>query len=248
MTFSHRPVCNSGMRYQRSFTFLFQSHHWPSDLLAGACCIVIPLVGWVLLIGYLIEVSASLLEHSDEDYPAFELDRVGDYLDRGLRPGLAQLVALLPIILIGCMGGWIGSMGSEPGKGFAIAFKVIVAVAPLLFGLCLAVSLPLLPVTLFFGKLHQADEKPLSEFVLDFLKHVWREALLAQTFVLVTGTALLVCGLVPCGFGAPPALAIAGFSQYHLLAQLHALYLQRIQREAVPQPQATATSGVGAAP
>ena len=61
-------------------------------------------------------------------------------------------------------------------------------------------------------------------FAQEFLKHVWREAILAQVFVLVTGLALTIIGLVFCGFGIPFAVALAVFSQYHLLAQLYELY------------------------
>jgi len=66
-----------------------------------------------------------------------------------------------------------------------------------------------------------------GSFVGEFFKHVLHETVLAQTFIVVTGLALATFGVLLCGIGAPPALALAAFAQYHLLGQLHALYAQR---------------------
>jgi hypothetical protein len=66
------------------------------------------------------------------------------------------------------------------------------------------------------------------------------DALRAQVFVVVLGFASAGFGFLLCGVGAPPALALAGFAQYHLFGQLHALYKQRRgAEESVPQPAAS---------
>jgi hypothetical protein len=92
----------------------------------------------------------------------------------------------------------------------------------------------LVPLTIYFGP--GADGKSAGQFTQDFLKHVWRETFLAQLFVLVTGASLAIVGLVPCGFAAPSAVALAVFAQYQLLAQLHALYRQRTAAATTPVP------------
>src|SRR5262249_59797823 len=140
------------MRYQRSYVFLFQNHHWPTDLLAGSCCLLIPLVGWALFIGYLVEILESLRERSDEDYPAFELDRVGDYLSRGLGPGLVQLAGWLPVCVFAIVTLAMAMPGGDPAKGPSAGLKVVVlGLPPVLFILVLLVSFLLLPLILYFS-------------------------------------------------------------------------------------------------
>jgi len=57
------------MRYQRSYGFVFQSPDWAINLLAGSACVLLPVVGWALFIGYLVEVADSIRQQPDEPYP-----------------------------------------------------------------------------------------------------------------------------------------------------------------------------------
>src|SRR5262245_48586911 len=208
------------MQYQRSYLSFFNSPHCAVTLLAGSGCVLIPVVGWALLVGYLLEVIENDRRGAG-DYPIFELERVGDYLARGFWPALVQLLVLLPPLVLGGASLWLG-MTSTKGPWP----KVLASAAPpLLFGLTVVFSMLLAPLTLYFGL--GAGGMSAGQFTQDFLRHVWRETFLAQLFVLLTGLALTIIGLVPCGFGAPSAVALAAFAQYQLLAQLHALYQQR---------------------
>src|SRR5262249_47423764 len=92
------------MRYQRSYAFVFAHPDWPINLLAGSACMLLPVVGWALFIGYLVEVLDHLQQHPDEQYPAFDIDRIGHYLTRGLLPTLAHTVALLPVLALLAVG------------------------------------------------------------------------------------------------------------------------------------------------
>jgi hypothetical protein len=60
--------------------------------------------------------------------------------------------------------------------------------------------------------------------------------------VVVIGLATASLGFLFCGIGTPPALALAGFAQYHLFGQLHALYKQRRAASEEPAAQAAVSN------
>jgi hypothetical protein len=49
------------MRYLQSYTFVFGSPNWTTNLLLASLCVLIPAVGPIILIGYLFEVIDALL-------------------------------------------------------------------------------------------------------------------------------------------------------------------------------------------
>jgi len=51
------------MRYLQSYTFVFSSRNWVTNMLFAILCSFIPAIGPILLIGYLFEVIEALLGH-----------------------------------------------------------------------------------------------------------------------------------------------------------------------------------------
>src|SRR6516225_3384550 len=49
------------MRYLQSYSFLFGSRNWVNNLLLASLCVLIPVIGPIILIGYLFEVIDVLL-------------------------------------------------------------------------------------------------------------------------------------------------------------------------------------------
>lgn len=225
------------MQYQRSYGYVFAHPDWAVNLLAGSACMLLPVVGWAMFIGYLADVLEHLQDHPDEPYPSFDIDQIGHYLTRGLLPGLAHLVAALPVFALLAVG--VGSvlLTGPAHAGPTTTGKVLAAGSLLLIGLAaLLSSLLMAPVALYLA-LGDAADGGLGKFVGEFFKHVLVEAFLAQVFVVVIGLATASFGMLLCGTGAPPALALAGFAQYHLFNQLHALYKQRRAAAEEPAPQ-----------
>jgi hypothetical protein len=126
------------MRYLQSYSFMFSSRNWTTNLLLASLCVLIPAVGPIILIGYLFEVIDALLarrpwpdsrradQPSDAitsqplapsttespthagDYPDLTFDRLGEYLTRGIWPFLVQLIVNLPV---GVVFGLLWTMG-----------------------------------------------------------------------------------------------------------------------------------------
>src|SRR4051794_28614352 len=86
----------SQLEYMRSINFVFENPNWlVNALLSFLCQIVagfIPIVPQMVLMGYQFEVIDNLLESRGTRYPDLNLDRIGDYLGRGVWPFLAMFV------------------------------------------------------------------------------------------------------------------------------------------------------------
>lgn len=222
-----RPGLPSSMRYQRSYLIFFQHSDWPLTLIAGSACMLVPVFGWGLLLGYIFE-TLDAPQQPDQSLPALDANRLSGYFRRGLPAALLHAAFWLPLfLLIVLVTGtllYAGGPGRSPGVGAKLLASGL-SVAILL--IVLLVSLLLLPATFFLGRGREGGLLDALRFAQEFLKRVWRELLLAQIFVVATGLTLFALGVMLCGFGAPSALALMGFAQYQLLAQLYDLYLER---------------------
>jgi len=216
------------MRYQRSYLSFLQQPEWVTTLLAGTACMAVPVVGWTLYLGFLLEALVQQQQQPSLPPPKFDLSRLGTYLGRGLLPGLLQLALWTPLLFLFGLNLTIVLFSGAPGQGPGVGAKLLVSVLSLgILAVALLVSVVLAPLTLHVGLRQQLNPAAALEFMQDFLKRVRTELALAQVFVLVTGLSLSALGLLACGLGVPSALALAVFAQVHLLGQLYALYLQR---------------------
>src|SRR5205823_5265457 len=95
-----------------------------------ALCCLIPVIGPILMLGYLFEIIDSLLRSPAKPYPDFDFNRFGDYLLRGVWPFLVELIVsfvLVPVLLIPFVAALIGFLASASG-GNGSAVVVVIAV------------------------------------------------------------------------------------------------------------------------
>src|SRR5260370_36545070 len=88
------------MKYIYSYRFVFESANWLMNLLAAAVCMVVPVVGPMVLLGYTFEIIETLHRKKGAPYPDFDFNQLMKYLTRGVWPFLAGLVIFLPIAVI----------------------------------------------------------------------------------------------------------------------------------------------------
>ncbi len=210
------------MRYLRSYGFLFDSPRWPANLLAGAACQFVPVLGPMAFTGYAFELVESVPRNGDRDHPVFDLGHLESYLLRGLWPLIVQMAGLIPVMLVSLV--LLAAM-ADTSAVTTRARVTLGLLPPVVFGVLLVLSVFLAPLTLYVGL--RQELAGVQAFVQDYFRRVGRETLLTQVFVAVTGTSVaLVGGSLFC-VGVYPALALVHLAQYHLLAQLYGLYLQR---------------------
>src|SRR5688572_4499091 len=108
------------MNYFGAYRFIFESPKWPIHLLIGAVCQFIPIVGQLVLMGYIYSVIEAKHRHGRDQFPDFTFDRLGAYLVRGLWPFLISILAALPLILLAIPGVFVfaiaGAAGNQSGE------------------------------------------------------------------------------------------------------------------------------------
>ena len=91
------------MNHTASVSDYFKSPAWVKNCLLGGVCILIPVIGQLVLSGWLITgFWARGNDDNPSTFPRFDFQNFGKYLERGLWPFLVSLVAgllLVPIIM-----------------------------------------------------------------------------------------------------------------------------------------------------
>jgi len=92
-----------------SITDFFESPKWMMNLLLAGVCFLIPIVGPMVVIGWLITGFWGRPDQSPRTFPDFDFNLFATYIERGLWPFLVGLVASLVLIPV------VALLGSFPG-------------------------------------------------------------------------------------------------------------------------------------
>lgn len=240
------------MRYLRSYQFVFDNPQWAMNVLWASLCllssILIPVIGQLVLIGYLYEIAEYMHRRGGDDtYPDFTFDRFTKYLTRGVWVFVVQLLVALPVSLL--LGAFcavlIAVMVSNRGELGTAGVVLVVAFVVLMFVLGIVLGIVLVPMTLRAGLGQEFKGAFSVAFIRDFLRRTWRQVVVAQLFLMVTSFPLSLAGMALCCIGVFPAAALIAFAQVHLHYQLYELYLQRGGEE-IPLKEEEPTAPAGA--
>ena len=145
-------------------------------------------------------------------YPDFDFNRFGDYLVRGVWPFLVTLVASLGlgrVMIVPMFLFQILLAASEHRHAGPLAAVVMILMFIGLTVLSCAFYLVLMPLMLRAG-LSQDFVKAFDfTFLLDFLRRMWLEMLLAALFLYVSAFVLMIVGFMACCIGVYPAMTLA---------------------------------------
>ena len=229
------------MNYIASVTDFFKSPKWLPNLLLGGVCMLIPIVGPLVLMGW--HIGALYGRSTPRDfaaYPDFDFSNFGKYLERGVWPFLVQLVVSLVLIpfmwvamaapmffMLAFTSGGSGAGGPqvEP-SGLVVAGMVTLMIVGYTIGITLMILLskPLMLraiITQDFGAAFDLG------FVKRFIVLTWKEQVLATLFLMVAGMILVIAGMMALCVGMYFAIGLLAFCTYHLDRQIYDLYLAR---------------------
>src|SRR5262245_5604207 len=213
------------MRYLRAYQYITDKPNWFTNLLLTTLCSLIPVIGVIVVMGYLYEVTDSLLRRDARrgGYPDFDFGRFSAYLSRGVWPFLASLLiglvftaVLVPIYLVGAV--------ASASLNSAVPVLLAVVVAMLVM---LALPFVTLPSKLHAGLSQSFDPAGWVRFTRDFLGRVGGEFVVAVLFLIGTSIVAAFVGLLACFVGVYLTTTAVMFAQQHLLTQLYDLYLER---------------------
>jgi hypothetical protein len=208
------------MKYVRAYQFIFDSPKWMMNVLLAGACLIIPIIGPLILLGYAFEIVETMHRNrSDAAYPDFNFDKFGNYLMRGLWPALVHFCVIFPLLLLSQSCSFLAMLAGL-GRGSDL-------VSLLFLPVFIAAGIAMVPLALRAGFLQDFRAAFAIDFVKDFVRKMWQETIIAWLFLIVTGSVLAFVGLLMCLVGIFPAMAVFGLAQMHLFYQLYELYLER---------------------
>lgn len=129
----------------KAFSFPFDDEQWVTSILLGGLIFLIPVVGQIALIGYMLETARNVAMGSPRPLPKW--DSFGEKLRLGFGAFVISLAYALPSILIAilvaCASVGLGAAGGEDSAGAVVL--VTFCAMPIIFILAL-VSAPLILV------------------------------------------------------------------------------------------------------
>jgi hypothetical protein len=222
------------MNYSASVSDFFKSPKWMMNLLLAGVCVFIPFIGQIVIKGWLITGFWGRDDERFENFPDFDFNNFGKYLERGLWPFLVTLVSslvlgmvfaifLVPFAMVSSVL-TAGSNGHENGCAGALIAMVMICFYVVMLVAIMFLVTPLVlraSITQDFGQSFNFT------FVKRFVSLMWKEILLSSLFAIVAGTVLVLIGAVALCVGMYFAVVPAYFCWMHLQKQLYRLYLSR---------------------
>jgi hypothetical protein len=226
------------VNYTASVSDFFKSPKWMMNLLLGAVCVLIPILGQMVVLGWLITGFWARQDERFETFPDFDFSHFGKYLERGLWPFLVAFVASMAVSIVMVPVIWvlmiptmlIGSLSSGGhGTNAAGCFGVLAIILMVLVWAIVLVGLMLVLVPLKIrASLTQDFAKSFDfGFVKRFVALTWKEIVLSSLFVLAVSIVAGCLGMIVFCVGVYFAIVLTYFSWTHLHKQLYTLYLSR---------------------
>jgi hypothetical protein len=253
------------MQYMAAYRFIFSNPKWFSIILIGCLCMFIPVVGIIVFIGYLFEVIEFFHRRCEEEkipmvqpaedaiqtrrtprtqdigegsYPDFNVNRLSDYLLRGVWPVLVNLVASLPIMFAVGILFFIGVIliqVAETNNADGVVIGSIIAMMIVVYFAVMVVwSMARVPLYLRAGLGRDFVSAFSVRFFKDFIRRVGTELIVAQVFLFVGSLILTLIGVLACYVGLYPAMVVAIMASHYMDYELYELYLERGGSAIVP--------------
>ena len=222
------------MNYAASVSDFFKSPKWMMNLLLGGVCVLIPLVGPMVVLGWLVTGFWARQDENFETFPDFDFSHFGKYLERGLWPFLVAFIAgmvvvplawilMIPTMLIGGLSSGGHDANVATCFGVFAVILMILAWGIMIFGLMLV----LVPLKIRASLTQDFAKSFDFGFMKRFVALTWKEMVLSSLFVMATGLLFTCLGLIVFCVGVYFSTVLTYFSWTHLHKQLYTLYLSR---------------------
>jgi Protein of unknown function (DUF4013) len=225
------------VNYSASVTDFFKSPNWLMNLLLGGICLLIPIVGPMVVLGWLITGFWARQQEGFVTFPDFDFSHFGKYLERGLWPFLVFLVVIMTFSIVMVPSAWVLmipamlvgglSSGGEANASSCFGFFAMVLMMLFFTVMICAMMLVLVPLTIRASLTQDFVKSFDVGFVKRFLALTWMQIVLSSLFVMIMGTLFVCLGMIVFCVGIYFAIVLVYFSWIHLQKQLYMLYLSR---------------------
>ena len=225
------------MKYLDSVQDFFKSPRWLTNLLVAGLCGWIPVVGPMVVLGWLLGGFWGRDDTNPATFPDFKFDRFAEYLKRGLWPMLVGMLSgfviapvmwvlsVVPMLVVSALGAGHGN--HESGARGIVALLAMLVMFVLIFACMIAFTLLLKPLMLRASLLQDFGKAFDFRWCLRFVKLTWLECVLTLLFLWVVALAFELVGLLALCIGVMFILAPIHFAWVHLDQQLYKLFVQR---------------------
>jgi hypothetical protein len=208
------------MNFGLSFSYIFKDQDWFRKLLIPALCMLIPIVGWMVSLGWALRVAKNVMDGVENPLP--ELDFGGDIL-RGFFAFLIGFIYSLPVSILSSISGWISNWHFYDGNAVMLGLGLVTGVIGLL-----AFALGLVTTFLSLGAIANYIAK--DDFSAAFrLGEVWRlvTSNIGDWLLVMFGMILAVgligpLGTIACIIGVILTLTYGLAVTGHMLGQAYA--------------------------
>lgn len=126
----------------KAFSFPFDDEEWVTSILIAGLVMLIPLVGQIVLIGYLFETARNVAMGSPRPLPKW--NNFSEKLSLGFNGFVISLVYSLPIIvfsvLLACVGIGLGAAGGDEETAALIIGGTLACIMPFIFLLAIVIA------------------------------------------------------------------------------------------------------------
>lgn len=218
------------MNYPASITDFFKANKWGMNMLLGAVCMLIPMIGPLILTGWVI---TQLWSRGDDEqpseYPPFDFQYFTKYLMRGLWSFLVQMAAsvvVMPVIMVLF---FVFMFIAVPAMRDNEAISILLMAFGFVIYFIIMLALNFIIVPLSISATLAQDFMPAFNFrfVRNFLTLVWKELLITGLFLFAVSIVMIIIAFCTCYIGAFALTPVITFAWQHLQKQLYLLHLSR---------------------
>jgi hypothetical protein len=187
------------MRFGDAFTFPFQDADWLKKVAIPAVCMLIPVVGPFIVMGFGLEIAKRFIHNNPELVPAFDF---GGFLRTGFMGAVVSFVYSLPMVICMIPSYGFPAFAAAQGDDTMVIIGWVVLACCGCLALLLAIALMLLlPAAL--GKF--LDEGTLgAAFQVGEIVKLVRADIVAFLIAIVggvVGSIIAPLGMIACGIG-----------------------------------------------
>ncbi len=216
------------MKYMDAVKFPMSNPKWLVNLLLTGLCMLIPVVGPIVVLGYGVEVKIFVIQNGyAASYPLFDFARFSQYLVKGIWPFLVALVlnlVLMPCMMCVYLPAILGPhMTNDPSLGILLSCGSAVLLVPL----SLLLAIVAMPIMLRASLMQDFAGAFNFAAVKDFVSRTFMTLVVTQLFIMLFGLILTPIGLCLCFVGIYPAMTYLMLVNWHLWTQIYEQYLSR---------------------
>lgn len=225
------------MRYLDSLKDFFKSPRWTMNLLYAGVCTLIPVVGPIVLHGWLVGGFWGRTDSDPATFPEFDFNRFTKYLKRGLWPFLvafvfsmvfvAVIMALEVVVMVAVSVAGSASHGRGHHASDVLAILLILVACVFYLALIIFLNIALKPFLLRAELAQDFGAAFDFRFAMRFIKLTWIECVVSTFFVMAAGIVLMTAGMLVFCIGMYFVTGPLYFMMSHLNKQVYLLYLAR---------------------